>query len=431
MKSGERMISAMPRKKGFYGWITLSAAALVYFLMCGVLMYPFGVFLPSICEEFAWGRGSVSGAYTVMMVSMGLMGPFTGMFIARFGSRAAIVLGNLISASGLMLLSFHTRLWQLYIGYGALVGLGIGLGGFIPTTTIANNWFDKRRSLALSIVIASGGLGGFLLVPGIMAMINSVGWRSTYLIIFTITLILMVIIPGMVVRNKPEDLGQVQDGAEVPDPGKTASAASTQQLYSTPVDFTLREAIHTPSLWLILCAVTAQLFAMGILTTHQVAFVMDMDITAGVAATSLGMLPGASIVGRLGIGFLGLRYNMRSLAMGSFTVLTLGMALVLFTKSLPMVFVYVTVFGIGFGAFVVANTGLFSVYYGQTSYPKIVGFISPFALLGSSGAPIAGIIYDATGSYSLPFTAAVVALLVGLACIVFARPPGHPTLTGR
>ena len=417
------MVSSIPGKNGFYGWITLSAAALVYFLMCGILMYSFGVFMPFICEEFAWGRGAVAGAYTVMMLSMGVVAPVAGIFIEKYGSRTAIVLGNLLSAAGMILLAFHTRMWQLYIGYGAMMGIGIGLGGFIATTTVANNWFDKKRSLALSIVIASGGIGGFLLVPGIMAIINNVGWRYAYGILCAVTLVCMVIIPGLVIRNKPEDMGQIVDGPAIPDKGKPDPAAPKRPLYTTPVDFTRREAIRTPSLWLILAAVTIQMFAMSMLVTHQVIFLVDMGISAGMAATALGLLPGTSTIGRLAIGFLGLRYNMRPLAIGSFAVMTLGMALVLLTRSLPMVFIYVTVFGMGLGAFIVASAGLVSVYFGPTSYPGIVGFVSFFTVTGSAGATIAGIIYDKTGSYSLPFTIGFFSLLVGLGCLICARPP--------
>ena len=423
------MISGMRGKSGFYGWITLSAAALVYFLMCGGLLYSFGLFLPFICQEFSWGRGAVSGAYTIMMLSGGLIGPFAGIFIAKYGPRSAIILGNLLSASGLILLAFHTRMWQLYVGYGALIGIGIGFGGFIATTTIANNWFDRKRSLALSIVITSGGLGGLFLVPSIMAMIQHVGWRGGYGVIFAITLVCGVIIPGLVVRNKPEDLGQVRDGRMDPEPGKTGSAPSAPMLYSTSVDFSLNQAIRTPSLWLILTAVTIQLFAMGMLVTHQVAFLVDMSISAGVAATVLGLLPGSSTIGRLAIGLLGLKYNMRPLAIGAYAVMTTGMALALMTRSLPMAFIYVTVFGVGFGAFVVANTALFSVYFGPTSYPRIIGFISFFAVTGSIGAPLAGLIYDYTGSYMLPFSIGLLALLAGLVCMIFARPPQHPSLS--
>ena len=422
------MVSEEKSKKGFYGWITLSAAALVYFLMCGVLLYSFGVFLPFICETFAWGRGSVSGAYTVMMLAGGLIAPFAGFFITKYGSRAAIVLGNFLAAMGLLLLVFHTRLWQLYVGYGALIGIGIGIGGFIATTTIANNWFNKKRALALSIVITSGGIGGLLLVPGIMAMIHRVGWRTGYGVLCAVTLLCMVIIPGLVIRNKPEDLGQVLDGVAEPEEKDSDAEQPGPRIYTTPIDFTLGQAIRTPSLWLILFAVTMQIFAMGMLATHQVAFLVDMGISAGVAATALGLLPGTSTIGRLAIGFLGLRYNMRPLAIWAFSIMTAGMALVLITRSLPMAFFYVTVFGIGFGSFVVANTGLLCVYFGPTSYPKIVGFVSFFGVIGSIGAPLAGAIYDYSGSYIVPFSIGFFLLLAAFVGMLFARPPVHPSL---
>ena len=318
------------------------------------------------------------------------------------------------------------------LAISAFAVIGIGFGGFISTTTIANNWFNKKRSLALSVVITCGGLGGLLLVPGIMVIINRVGWRGGYGVICAVTLAFMVIIPGFVIRNKPEDLGQVVDGevdSEQENSDSTPSAAS--RLYTTPVDFTLSQAIRTPALWMILSAVTIQLFAMGMLATHQVAFLVDMGISAGVAATALGLLPGTSTIGRLAIGFLGLKYNMRPLAISAFAVMTAGMGLALLTRSLPMALLYVTVFGIGFGAFVVANTALFSVYFGPTSYPKIVGFMSFFAVTGSVGAPLAGVIYDHTGSYLLPFSIGFLALLAGLACMIFARPPRHPSLTEK
>ena len=425
------MSSEIQVKSGFYGWVTLSAAALVYFLMCGVMLYSFGAFLPFICTEFGWGRGAVSGAYTVMMLAGGLAGPLAGMFITRYGSRAAIVLGNLLATSGLLLLAFHTQIWQLYVAYGALIGLGIGFGGFIATTTIANNWFNRKRSLALSVVITCGGLGGLILIPGIMAVIQHVGWRGGYGVMCVVSLVFMVTIPGLVIRNKPEDLGQVQDGEDQwkkISPENSNDTPRSLELYTTPVDFTLSQAIRTPSLWLILAAVTIQLFAMGMLATHQVAFLVDMGISAGVAAAALGLLPGASTIGRLAIGVMGLKYNMRPLAIGAFAVMTAGMGLALLTRSLGMAFLYVTVFGIGFGAFVVANTALFSVYFGQTHYPKIIGFNSLFAVTGSFGAPLAGALYDQTGSYLVPFSIAFAALLAGLICTMLAHPPRHPSL---
>jgi cyanate permease len=109
--------------------------------------------------------------------------------------------------------------------------------------------------------------------------------------------------------------------------------------------------------------------------------------------------------------------------------MTIGMVLVLLTKSLSMVSAYVVVLGIGFGAAMLAMMNLFPVYFGRTNYPKIFGFIGPFGIIiGSAGAPIAGAIRDASGSYRLSFTIAALALVAGMVCLIFARPPVHPSL---
>lgn len=413
----------------FYGWVVLAAAALAYFLGAGVLIYPFGVFLPVICKEFNWSRGAVSGAVTLLLTLAGVSGPLAGMFIAKFGARRAIVMGNLLGGLGMLLLAVHSHLWQFYVGYGVLVGLGFGFGGTIATTTLANNWFVKRAPLAMSIIMASGGMGSLIMIPVIVVMIGSVGWRSTYMALFAIVLLFGVIVPGLLIRNRPEELGQIPDGVAASEPGKVVSSALLRKLYKTPVDFTVREAMRTGSLWLIMVFFMTAVFAVSMVLAHQVAFLVDMGIAAGIAGTALGLLTGMSTFGRLGIGFLGLRYNIRPLAIAALTLMTIGMAFILVTKSLPMVFVYTVILGIGYGGVTVATLSLFPAYFGRTNYAKIVGFTVPLVtLVGSTGAPLAGAIFDATKSYTMPFTIAVLALILGLICLIFARPPLHPSL---
>lgn len=422
------MSLAVLGKGRFYGWISLAGAALVFFFMYGVLTYSFGVFLPFVCKEFGWSRGAVSGAYSMLMVVMGLSSPFTGMFIAKYGPRRSIMIGTLLGVLGLLLLYFHSHLWQLYVGYGALIGVGAGFGGYIATTTIANNWFERRRSLALSILSTAGGIGGLVLIPIIMKLIRNVGWRSTYLILSAIVLIFAVIIPGLLIRNKPEDLGQIPDGVAASKPAESGSAGPRRKLYRTPVDFTLGEALRTRAIWLFTGFVVAYFFAMSILIAHQVAFLLDAGIAAGMAATAMGLLAGVGSVGRLGMGFLGLKYDIQPLAIGTAVVMLIGMILVLLTKSLAMVFVYNVVLGIGAGSSLVAQMTMLPTYFGRTNYSKIIGVFALFGLLGNMGAPIAGALRDATGSYRLPFIIAVLVLIASLVCIILAKPPIHPSL---
>jgi MFS family permease len=428
MEVGDMTFTVLGKGR-FHGWFILGLTAVLYFLMCGIFMYSFGLFLPFLCKEFAWSRGAVSGANAAFMALGGLCGPLVGIFIAKYGARRAWVMGNALGAAGLVLLAFHSRLWQLYCAYGVLIGLGMGFGGILTATAIANNWFERKRSLAFAIILASGGIGGLVLVPVLMRLIEHVGWRMTYGIMAAIILVFSVMVPSLFLINKPEDLGQVPDGDGPSKPAQGHAAAPLREVYRAPVDFTAGEALRTPAFWIVNVVGVLQVFVMTGLLAHQVSFLVDVGLATSVAATAMGVLAGVSTVGRLGIGFLGLRYNMRPLVMGAFTVYAIGIALALVTRSQFMAFVYSALVGMGFGAAVVSIMNLFPVYFGKTHYPKIVGFGSPLAIIGgSTGAPIFGYLRDITGSYALPFQIAFFALIAGVVLLILAPPPVHPSL---
>lgn len=414
-------------QRSFYGWKVLAVVSSMYFVMSGALLYSFSVFLPFLCDAFDWSREFVSWAQTLAIIMIGLTGPLAGMFIARYGARRAIVVGNILSASCFILMGFLSSSWQMFFAYGILFGLGASLGGMLPVTTVANNWFVKKRSLALSFIFTAGGIGALVLVNLTMEMINRLGWRNTYLMIGGITLLLLVIVPGLLVKNKPEDLGQVPDGKEGQD--QKVSEIHAKRVYSTPVDFTPKEAIRTPALWLLTAFAAAHMFGLQGILQHQVAFLMDIGLSSSAAAFAMSMFGGISIVGRLGIGFLGLKYHIRPLAIGTMLLLIAGMSLAVFTKTMLMVFFYTTLLGIGMGSSLVAVMNLYPVYFGKTHYPKIYGYMKPFITIVSSlGSPLAGRIRDITGNYTLAWEISVGALIIGLALLFLAKPPVHPTL---
>lgn len=411
----------------FYGWKALSVTAVMYFAMTGLLLYSFPVFLPFLCEAFGWSRASVSWANSLAMVVIGITSPLGGMFIARYGARRAIVIGNLLCIACFVVAGFHTSLWQLYVAYGFLFGLGGCLGGILAMTTIANNWFVKKRPLALSILLTAGAIGGLIMVQFIMVLINRFGWRNSYLLIAAMALVFLVILPALLVVNKPEDMGQVPDGDF--DQSKKFASSSAQSLASTPVDFTATEALRTPAFWCLTIFGTAFTVGTQGFMLHQVAFLMDIHIASAMAATAYSVFVGISVVGRLGMGFLGLRYPTRSLAILSMLLLIMGMALILWTNTLPMIFVYNSIIGIGFGASWVAQMNLMPLYFGRTHYPKIMGYAIPFmTVIGALGSPLTGWIRDVTGSYMTAWKVAIAILIIGLAALILARTPVHPSL---
>lgn len=419
-------------KDGFYGWVNLAVMA-VFYIVVTLMMVAFGVFLPFWVKEFGWGRGMISVAQTITMILSGVAAPLVGIFIFKQGARKAIVVGNLMCVVGLGMLGLMTRLWELYLWSGIVIGLGMSIGGMLAMMTVINNWFVMKRSIALAVSMASMGLSGLVFTPALMSLIHTVGWRRSYMIIAALTFFLCVVLPGILIRNKPEDLGQVPDGPASAKPGKQEKADNRyNKLYRTPVDFTAREAMRTRCLWLLVAYGTLQFFVSGGLMTHQITFLFDIGIAPNTAAIAAGLLGAVMSISQLGIGFLGLRFRMHSLAVISMLIAILGFVVLIFTRSLPLVFTYSAILGIAFGIQSIAMGNLFPDYFGRSEFPKIMGFTSPITLIVSGfGAPITGFIRDATGSYIPAFQLSLGILIVAFFCILFAKPPMHPSLKAK
>ena len=423
------MSASRTSEKGFYGWVNVAVASIMG-ITGGFYMVSFGYLLPFLIKDFGWNRGTASLAATINMIAMGLCGPIAGFFIVKYGARRSIIMGNILGFAGFLLLSYHSQLWELFLGYGLLIGLGAGFGGMLASTTVINNWFVKKRSLALSIFLGSGGAAGMVMGPAIMKLIEKAGWRTTVLTMSFLVLLFAVILPAILIKNKPQDLGQVPDGPDGAKLQSKSQAAVPQRAsYRTPVDFTAKEAMRTRSLWLLIAYFCMNMLAMRALMTHQVAYLFDIGISATLAAAALSVMSGVMTLGQFSVGFIGMRYSMHSIAIGGEVLKIIGLVILIFTRSLPFVFVYMIVLGLGFGAVMAATMNIFPNYFGISNYPKIMGFVRLFwAFVGGAGAPLAGFIRDRTGSYLPAFQAAIAVVALGLICLIFAKAPVHPSL---
>jgi len=417
------------RGSNFYGWIALAGAMLVYGTTSGIFFYSYGVFLPAMCSEYGWSRALVGGGLSVALLGFGLPSPLVGASIARFGPRANIVFGNLVVAAGLAGMSIATEVWQIYLFYGILVGLGAGFGLYLTCTTVVNNWFIRKRSLGMGLVISAGGLGGFLFPPLAAWLISTFGLQMAWLTLAIIQLACAVLMGGLIlVRNKPEDMGQIPDGIRnAHDNEIEETTGNSSRVYQSSMDWQTRQAIRRPTTWLIATLCATNLLALGMVTAHQVAYLKDIGFSPIVAAIALGLIPGMSILGRLGFGFLGVRFEVRHLAIVSFIIQVTALIILLTTKTLLLIFIYATLFGISNGALVVALPTFIGAYYGRTHYAQILGLIFPLAIVGEAAGPIlAGAINDAMGTYIPAFAIITSFSTVGLLCAILAYPPKAP-----
>jgi len=419
------------RKDGFYGWINLCVMFVFNIVLFCLVMNAFGFCLPFWVNEFGWSRGLISGAQTLNLILAGIAAPMVGIFLMKHGARKAIVIGNIMSTVALLMMAFQTHIWELYLWSGVLMGLGMSIGGMLAMMTVTNNWFIMKRSIALAITMGSMGLN-LIIGPALMSLINMVGWRRSFMIIAAISFVLCVLLPGVLIKNKPEDLGQVPDGPVLLKVKLNPGGNPYKALYKTPVDFTAREALRTKTLWLLVAYGTLQFFCINGLMPHQVAFLLDIGISANVAAMATGLLSAVMSISSLGIGLLGLRIQMRSLAVASSAIGIVGFTTLIFSHSLPMVIAYCVILGIGFGIQGIAMGNLFPDYFGRSEFPKIMGYTMPINTIASSlGAPIAGFIRDATGSYIHSFQVFLALCFLAFLCILFAKPPLHPSLKGK
>lgn len=419
----------IPKDRGFYGWIALAGAALVYFTTSGAFYYSYGVFLPAICNEYGWSRALVGGALSVALLALGLPSPLVGASIARFGPRANIVFGNLLLALGLIGMSIATEVWQLYLFYGILGGLGAGFGLYMTSTAVVNNWFIRKRSMAMGLLISAGGLGGFVFPPLATWLISSFGLQVAWLVMAMIVLVCSVLIGGLIlIRNGPEETGQTPDNiSNAHADGIEEETSHTSRVYQSPVNWQTGQAIRNPTIWLIATLCSASSLALGTMTAHQVAYLMDIGFSPIVASMTLALVSGMSILGRLGFGLLGVRLGLRHLAIFSSFAQVIALLILLTTKSLPLIYAYTVIFGISSGALIVALPTFIGAYYGRIHYSQILGLIFPLIILSEAAGPvIAGAINDAMGTYMLAFIIITGLSTVGLVCAIFAYPPKAP-----
>ena len=412
----------------FYGWKNVTVVS-VFGFICMFALFFLSLCIPLWDKELGWSHQAMGWANTVFSIVMGLGHICAGIFVAKYGSRWAIVIGSFIVMGGFIILSFQSQLWHLYLGYGIIIGIGGSLASLMALTTIVNNWFVKRRSLALSIVMASSGLGGVFLIKLANWLNFNVGWRTTALIFCGVFFVCGVIIQGLFLRNKPEDLDQVPDGVVTSEPVEPEPVIENSASYSIVVDFTAKEAFQTLTLWLLMVYYILLMFCFQGLGTFTFDYFIEIGIPPVKASWIISIGPGVMVVGNLLVGFIGLRYNIHRLAIIGFIPVVLSVIILASFQSLFMIYIHAVLLGIGLGINMVAVINLLANYFGAKHYPKIFGYLAPgWSILAGLGAPVTGFIYDKTQNYGIAWQIFVVLLLIALVCLLFAKPPVHPSL---
>ena len=310
------------------------------------------------------------------------------------------------------------QIWQVIVLWG-LAGLSSSFATFIATAAVGSNWFIKKRSLAMGILSGSIGVGGFIIPILATSFIASIGWRTAWLALAGVGV--LGLISGLLVKNRPEDMGQLPDGKPAEPDQEKAKALGTQPETKY---WTVKKALLQRSTWMIFIFMTANFFAWATMMAHQVAYVQGLGATPMIAAITMGVVPGASLIGGVGCGVLAVKFGSRRMAIISMGIYTLALVILLAAKSLPGIYVYAFLLGMSGGAALSVYPTLLADYYGRTIFPKVLGLISLFVFPFRALAPIiAGAVFDATGTYTPAFVILTVFSFIGFICTFLTAPP--------
>jgi len=422
-----KLIQDFAKKHGiFYGWFVLAGVMLVLIVVGGSLINAFGVFLPVICNHFGWGRATVAGALSLAVLFFGLPSPLFGILVLRLGPRFTFILGNSLAALGLAMMSLVREVWHVYLLY-IFIGFCAGLGGYISSATTVNNWFIRKRSLAMAMFIGCTGFAGFVFPPFVTLLIGALGWRSTWLVLAGTAIVISVFLGSVVlIRNRPEDMGLLPDGQTGETIRARQSMSEKNQAPKAQVPSNARHTLGMLTTWLIGIFVAANAYVTGTLSAHQIAYVQDLGFAAITAATTISVMAVANTFGCLTFGTLALRFHARRLAIGAFIIQVTGLLILLSMTelSLSFVYLYAAMIGLSSGSLMTALPTIVGVYYEREKYSQVLGVVFPFQPIAMAvAATAAGAIYDVTASYKFAFFLAILMSLVGLASAVLARPP--------
>lgn len=391
--------------------------------------HSFSIFYVAILGEFGWTRASTALAFSVFTVMYGLTSPLSGALVDRFGARVVIPVGAAVMAAGLFASSTVTEPWHLYVYYGICTAVGLNLIGTIVNFTVLANWFSRRRGTATGIAASGIGVGMLLLVPALQAIINTAGWRSAYIAVGGLVLVVVPTVAFVFHRQRPEDMGLLPDGGTA---GlKKTAAARPPQLRVVDErwaakSWNIRSALSTRRFWLLFGGYMCGTLSHQSVMVHQVAYLTDRQFDPMLGATVVGLVGIFGSVGKIFWGWLSDRIGREgayALGMGSLVLGIFVLSTVADSSQLWAVYLYAVVFGIGYGVFAPLTSSIAADVFQGRRFGSIYGVLYVGNGAGSAIGPwVSGALFDATHSYVVALAMATGAAVVSALAVWLAAP---------
>lgn len=361
------------------GWVLLGSA-LILALSLGI-RHGFGLFLAPMSAEFGWGREVFAFAIALQNLIWGLAQPFAGALADRFGARRTVLVGGVLYAAGLLLMSQADSVGSLSLSAGLLIGLGLSGTSFSVILGVVGRAVPpEKRSMGMGIAAAAGSFGQFAMLPGTLGLVSWLGWSAALLVLGLLAALILPLVT--LLRDNP---APVAAGGE-----QTLGAA-------------LKEACSHSGFWLLSLGFFVCGFQVVFIGVHLPSYLVDQHLPAIVGTTVLALVGLFNVFGTYIAGWLGGRRSKPRLLAGLYLLRAVVITLFLWA---PVTVTSAYLFGIAMGLLwlstVPLTNGTVATLFGVRNLSMLGGIVFLFHQIGAFlGGWLGGVVYDHTGSYTL------------------------------
>lgn len=381
-----------------YGWVIVGAGALMGCVAIGAL-FSLAVFLQPMAEATGWSRTGISSAMTLDFLTMGVAAFGWGALSDRFGPKIVVLSGSLLLGLGLALASRATSLLEFQLVYGIVVGVAAG-AVFAPMIATVTGWFDRHRSLAVSLVSAGMGVAPMTISPFAQWLISAHDWRTAMLTIAVGAWALLV--PAALLVRRPPETAAGSSGA----PAEGGEAMTVGQALRS-----LQFIVLALTFFCCCAAHSGPIF-------HTVSYALACGLPAMTAVTIYSVEGLAGLGGRVLFGLLGDRFGARRVVVAGLMVQAVGAGSYYFTREAGEFYAVAVLFGMAYGGVMPLYAVLAREYFPMRIMGTVFGAAAMISSLGMAlGPAVGGWIFDTFHGYGYLYLAS---FGMGLAAVAVA-----------
>ena len=427
------MKASAPIKQGplgiFYGWWLLGIGAVI--VTIGSLQTSVtSVFFLPIQRELGLSSAALSLVFTLAIFEGGLEGPMAGWMIDKWGPRLPIIIGAALGGTGLLVLAQVNSYPYFVIVYLTMVSLGFQMGFLQCMHAVANLWFIKYRTRAMSVYSSSFRVGWAIFTPVVALMVAANGWRSASIALGAI--VLLTALPlALLIKRSPESMGLLPDGiTDQDEPDKQSDSKEATPVAETHVPFNMgfRESLKTSSFWILAFSTTVRLSTQSALGVHAIPIFVWKGMGEQAGANIVGLTAGIAVPMILALGWLGDKMSKKAILLVAQVSLALGFLVLAVNDSLVGLYAFVVLFAFG-GNVSPVNYSILGEYFGRTVFARLRGALGTIGVIGGLTPVYAGWIFDKTDSYSIALmTFSGLAAAAAFLLLLMRNPQRHTFL---